>query len=703
MFKKLLLLASLLFATGAWAQNPTCPTRPVGDSTNACASTAFVNNEIAATSNNNIDIFLVIGDSNAVGQGDSAQSPQVQPGMALAYCANGTIVAANDPTCSAVDAARNANTGSMWPAATISYGRKIGLVLTGISSSTQASACDFGLGAGNWQDTAPGSNYALSITAINNALTAYAAAGYTPIFRGIITELGGNDANQIDSSVCTAAQYTTAVTTMVANYRAATIGGTTYPHLQFWLSLVGRNMNAALPDPGFSQIRAAQLAFAASDKNTSIAFADLYTFSWRGLMQAGVAHPTQAGYNIWGTAVGAALIPAIPANTSFRAISANAAGVGGQSGSLGAGMLLQLIGADNVTSGQAIDVYGTGSFAQMTLRRAEGTLQAPTAPLTNDTLGGYSVQSYGATGFTSNQGSLFFQASENHSDSAKGTKVCLFTTLNGAASPACQFAIVNGNIGFGTETNPQYPFVFSQNTTTGFNLGGSFTGIMLVGATGAIPAVNTFGINSFGNTTFNRVNGSIGTPGNVNNTDLLGGITFGGWGNGSLQPGRAQILATATEAWSGSTFGVSIGFNTTQAGGSRAQAMLLKGGVIIGTGTTDPGAGNLGFINLALSGTAPTISAGFCTSPSIPANNGTVAFTINVGSACAASTGTLGMPTAANGWVCDFHDVTTPASNVVEQTGGATNTVTLTNYARTTGLAANFTSSDVIRAKCVAY
>jgi hypothetical protein len=40
MFKWLLLL--LLLATPAWAQNPTCPTRPVGDDTNACASTAFV-------------------------------------------------------------------------------------------------------------------------------------------------------------------------------------------------------------------------------------------------------------------------------------------------------------------------------------------------------------------------------------------------------------------------------------------------------------------------------------------------------------------------------------------------------------------------------------------------------------------------------------------------------------------------------------
>ena len=105
---------------------------------------------------------------------------------------------------------------------------------------------------------------------------------------------------------------------------------------------------------------------------------------------------------------------------------------------------------------------------------------------------------------------------------------------------------------------------------------------------------------------------------------------------------------------------------------------------------------------LLASSTAP-VATTFCTAPSIPNNNGTAAFTINVGTACASSAGTITLPAATNGWVCDFHDVTTPASNIVEQTGGTTTTVTLTNYARTTGVAANFTSSDIIRAKCMAY
>jgi hypothetical protein len=105
-------------------------------------------------------------------------------------------------------------------------------------------------------------------------------------------------------------------------------------------------------------------------------------------------------------------------------------------------------------------------------------------------------------------------------------------------------------------------------------------------------------------------------------------------------------------------------------------------------------------VNLLNNNTAPTVS-GFCTSPSVPNNNGTAAFTINVGTSCLAGTGTVTLPTAANGWVCDFTDITSQ-SNVM-QNGGTATTVTVQNYSRTTGATAPFTSSDVIRAKCAAY
>lgn len=64
MFKRFILAAILcLSASAAWAQNPTCPTRPAGDSSNACASTAFVST--AVTNGNPIfgvnPAFAVVG------------------------------------------------------------------------------------------------------------------------------------------------------------------------------------------------------------------------------------------------------------------------------------------------------------------------------------------------------------------------------------------------------------------------------------------------------------------------------------------------------------------------------------------------------------------------------------------------------------------------------------------------------------------
>lgn len=104
------------------------------------------------------------------------------------------------------------------------------------------------------------------------------------------------------------------------------------------------------------------------------------------------------------------------------------------------------------------------------------------------------------------------------------------------------------------------------------------------------------------------------------------------------------------------------------------------------------------------SATAPTISSGFCaTAPAVVNPNGTWAFTINVGTACASSAGTLSMPAATNGWTCKADNTTTPASNVVYQTGGTASTVVLTNYVRTTGIAGNFTANDILRVMCHSY
>jgi hypothetical protein len=106
----------------------------------------------------------------------------------------------------------------------------------------------------------------------------------------------------------------------------------------------------------------------------------------------------------------------------------------------------------------------------------------------------------------------------------------------------------------------------------------------------------------------------------------------------------------------------------------------LSGGVLLVNGTT-----------------APTVVAG--AGASVVNNNGTAAFTINLGGA--AGTGTITLPTATTGWVCYMQDVTNPDSTVIQQTGGSQTTVTFKSYSRTTGAAANWTANDIMR--CIAF
>lgn len=111
----------------------------------------------------------------------------------------------------------------------------------------------------------------------------------------------------------------------------------------------------------------------------------------------------------------------------------------------------------------------------------------------------------------------------------------------------------------------------------------------------------------------------------------------------------------------------------------------------------------IGIVNLAVSGSAPTISSGFGTAPSITASNGTAAFRLNVGTGGTATSGVIGLPTATNGWNCFASDITTPATgHAIKQSAGTTTSATLTNY-NNAGVATAWAASDILIVNCTAY
>lgn len=97
---------------------------------------------------------------------------------------------------------------------------------------------------------------------------------------------------------------------------------------------------------------------------------------------------------------------------------------------------------------------------------------------------------------------------------------------------------------------------------------------------------------------------------------------------------------------------------------------------------------------LMVSATAPTVSSGFGTSPSIVNSNGTAAFTVNVGTGGVATSGVIGLPTATTGWNCFVIDRTN--NTVTRETATTTTTVTLT-------AAAAWAASDILQVSCFGY
>lgn len=136
--------------------------------------------------------------------------------------------------------------------------------------------------------------------------------------------------------------------------------------------------------------------------------------------------------------------------------------------------------------------------------------------------------------------------------------------------------------------------------------------------------------------------------------------------------------------------------------GSSFQPILLNqlGGLVeFGPGGFAPGLTG----HIIIPDVAPTIASGFGTSPTIAANNGAAAFSLNVGTGGSATTGVVTMPTATTGWACDAGDGTTPASFVEAVIPTSATSITIQNYSRSTGLAIAWTASDVLTVKCLGY
>lgn len=240
-------------------------------------------NAIAEATAEPIDVFLVAGQSNAKGKGNGSLSPDPQTGTVFQYYLNTFGQVTNE-----VGAAE---TGSAWPSMGITWNqmtaRKICFIPRGVNSTALSPTIN-NFGSGNWSPG--GTHFPASVAAVQAAMTAMIAAGYKPVFRGVIWSQGETDAVAVNNSTTTGNTYKTQLLQLVADYRTA-FGS----DMLFVIIKTGTRTDES--DTGYAAIRTAQEEVVATDVlRNKFGYKRTVDFPGLGYM-SDVVHYSQVGYN----------------------------------------------------------------------------------------------------------------------------------------------------------------------------------------------------------------------------------------------------------------------------------------------------------------------------------------------------------------------------------------------------------------------
>jgi hypothetical protein len=135
-----------------------------------------------------------------------------------------------------------------------------------------------------------------------------------------------------------------------------------------------------------------------------------------------------------------------------------------------AGTLMQLTNKPNVPARVLIDSFGTSnsSYSIIAGRAARGTVDAPTATQNNDILLRIAGNSYGTTGYAPfGDARIDFVATENHSDTARGSRIRFWNTPTGS-NVVNEIASFNADSVYFTGTvAPEKGFIYSPTILVG--------------------------------------------------------------------------------------------------------------------------------------------------------------------------------------------------------------------------------------------
>lgn len=240
------------------------------------------------------ELFLIAGQSNAVGQGDANTSTRCKPGIAYEYSiAADSLFPLQDPAGYSELNFERARTGSIAPAFAAMYNQLTENKVFIVSAARGGSSCHEKAeleNYGTWSETGRLSLFKGALEKVKGACN----TTKLPL-SGIIWLQGERDANAINAQQLTPEEYKQALQDVIARFRKAL----SYP-VPFYIVLTGYYKDHK--NYGFDCVRAQQEQVVSEIPGTYIVYRDTDLFIEKGWMKDAI-HYNQEGLNAIGSAI----------------------------------------------------------------------------------------------------------------------------------------------------------------------------------------------------------------------------------------------------------------------------------------------------------------------------------------------------------------------------------------------------------------
>jgi hypothetical protein len=497
---------------------------------------------------NEIDVFLVGGQSNARGLGDSAQSPNPQPGTVYKY--DGTFQVVTNEIITPIGPIPVGARGSAWPSFGINYnrltGRRVCIIPYGIDGSGQMTASNSGFG--DWGPA--GTLFNASVAQVNAGLAAIISAGFSPKFRGVLWCQGENDARKINDATITSTQYRDTLTWMISQYRANF--GSAMP---FYIYQTGTEISVS--DIGYLAVRTAQQTVVDADplRNKMIS-TNQYDFVARSLMVDNI-HYNQTALNEMGTVGAEQVVNGLDLQWMRSGTSLSY-----MKGRVGVGVKLPTHPFQVVGSGESAKFTSTGGGANGVAIEQTGAGSSDAATLrfyNNAGLNGQLTLGSTTNGFVPNGFAFHCFTGVNLIGSNSGT-VELFTGVSGPQTSNTKLRILNnGKIGIGSNITPHTSTLVDMvSTSAGLRIptmtGGQMTSISSPATGLLVWCTDSAWLCQYSGSVWQKVSGSGAGGGSQdlddvmsNGTLLSTGYTIDAGGNSYIIDNADQIQLLAND------------------------------------------------------------------------------------------------------------------------------------------------------------